>query len=92
MVLDESAVRHSLKNHGNPELEQARGNIAINPNDFLQVAGCLQSPDIVLPGKTEGYLECRKQINGHLIVVSTVRRGRKKVAVVTVYKKPRPPK
>lgn len=33
-VLDNYAVRHTLKHHGNPQTEAARGQIAIAPEDF----------------------------------------------------------
>jgi hypothetical protein len=41
---------HVIKNHGNPEKEKARGQIAINKNDFEKIADIVGNPNLAMIG------------------------------------------
>jgi hypothetical protein len=43
-------LNHVLKEHGNPEREKARGQIAINEDDFEKIAGIVENPDHAMIG------------------------------------------
>jgi hypothetical protein len=44
-ILDTSGIRHAIKEHGSPNTEEPRGQIAITTDDFLLVPDILKSPD-----------------------------------------------
>jgi hypothetical protein len=89
-VVDSATVNHIMKQHGNPEKEAARGQIAVTPKDFARLPDVVSNPDKVEPvGKTKRGLEAvryTKRINGHIVVVEAARTGRHRLAVVTMWK------
>ena len=46
--IDESAIRHIFKKHGNPKTETSRGQIAVTENDILNLETILNQPDMVV--------------------------------------------
>ncbi len=44
-IIDSSAIRHTLRQHGNPSKEATRGQVAIIPADFEHVPDIIQSAD-----------------------------------------------
>jgi leucyl-tRNA synthetase len=88
-VLDNYAIRHSIKTHGIPALEEARGQIAVTPEHFKALPSVLLLPDqIESLGKNErglGLLRYSKRVNGTLFVVEEVRASKNYLAVVTLH-------
>lgn len=67
---------HVLKEHGNPEREKARGQIAINEDDFEKIAGIVKNPDYAMIGaKRDGkdiLFYVKKMDDGTTIYVENV--------------------
>jgi hypothetical protein len=90
--IDEAAVRHIFKSHGNAATEAARGQVAVTREDFLQL------PEITDPDKADSVeyglktesglpaIRYKKRINGHIVVVEEVREGRNRLALKTLWK------
>jgi leucyl-tRNA synthetase len=91
-VLDNYAVRHIFKKHGDDSFEQLRGLVGVTAEDFLHLPETLANPDrIESLGKNERGLDLvrfTKRWNGTLLVVEEIRVSRNLLAVVTVFKKP----
>ncbi len=49
-VIDPSAIRHVINNHGNDKAEAARGQLAVLPSDFDLLVDILDRPDTIEPG------------------------------------------
>ena len=91
-VLDNYAVRHTLKHHGNPQTEAARGQIAISPEDFGVLPQILGAFDRVFAdGKNKvgrDVLVFTKVIDGvGYRYVAELRPGKKLVATDSMRKK-----
>jgi hypothetical protein len=86
--LDESAVRHIIKEHGDDEYETSRGQIAVTHDDLANISSIISNPDTVAKGKDDNTIEVSKRIGEHIYVAQEIRTGRKKLAVVTMWKKP----
>jgi leucyl-tRNA synthetase len=88
-VLDNYAVRHTLKTHGAPLQEEARGQIAVTREHFHLLPEVLLLPDqIESGGKNERGLDLlrfSKRVNGIIIVVEEVRASQKMLAVITLF-------
>lgn len=92
-ALDPSSVRHIQKHHGNENSERLRGQRGITQADFAQLPAILNNPDTVEDaGENEAGLPLiryRKAIGGELYsAVFSVRRGRKMLALTTLYVQP----
>ena len=89
-VVDNFAIGHTLKNHGNEKIESARGQVAITPEDFAKIPEVVSFPDKVeWDGKTRvgrDAIRYTKRFNGHLIVVEEVRTGRNRLALTSMRK------
>lgn len=88
--VDAYAARHAVKQHGNPDSESARGQIALTAEDWAMIPDVLAAPDRVdYAGRTgigrEG-ISVLKRINGHMLVIEEVRTGRGTLAVTSVWK------
>ncbi len=90
-VVDAHAIRHIFKQHGKPEKEAKRGQVAITRADVaalperfqeLSLTGSEQSAD----GKTRLRYELRDE-DGTTTVVETVLTGRKKLSLLTMWKR-----
>jgi len=90
-VIDNYAINHMLKEHGDANEEAKRGQIAITKEDMQMIPEVISSPDIIEPaGKTRQGLEgikYGKKVNGFIIYVEEVRTGNKELAPVSMYKK-----
>jgi len=67
---------HVLKEHGNPEREKARGQIAINEDDFEKIAGIVENPDHAMIGAKRNGKDVlyfvKKMDDGTIIYVEDV--------------------
>jgi hypothetical protein len=89
-VVDNSAIRHGFKNHGDAKAEQSRGQEAITAEDFARIPEVLASPDsVMLDGETNigrKAILYKKRFNGHLLVVEEVRTGKGQLALTSIRK------
>jgi hypothetical protein len=90
--MDNYAVIHTLKSHGNARREEARGQLAIELSDFGLVPLIMEQPDAVFAdGKTKqgrDVLVFTKKVGdvGYWLV-HEVRPGKKNLAMVSMRKK-----
>ena len=93
--LDNMAVRHVLKNHGDPAAEIARGNAPMTREDFERLPQLLNHPDASLyAGKNargHDVILSAKRVNGHFVIVEEARDGKQVLNLTTLYKKSAPP-
>lgn len=94
-VVDNSAINHILKKHGNPEKESKQGQLAVTKADFELLPEILSSyDDIEYSGKNERGLDILKYTktfkDGTTYVIEEVRTGRKELALNTMYKRRSP--
>jgi hypothetical protein len=93
-ILDEGAVRHTLKRHGNPAEDAKSGQIAITPADFTLIPIIISEFDSVrYGGKNKIGREVivfQKTIGDAYFYVAEVRTGRKRLAMQTMYKRKAP--
>lgn len=90
-TIDNFFVSHALKQHGNKEAEEKRGNIAITHSDICNVFSVYTHPDYIIFGtktKTGNHaIVYVKNIGDSTIFVEDVRSGKKELAAQTLYKK-----
>jgi hypothetical protein len=93
-TIDNYAVRHMLKEHGNVAREAARGQIALTPEDIARIPEIISSPDSVeaAPNSRQGKQGIRyiKSLDGTVYYVEEIRTGRKQLAAATMYKREGP--
>lgn len=96
-VVDNYAIKHILKNHGDAKTEAQRGQVAVKLSDFEKIMEIVNAPDQVIhAGKnTTGRTTIKYQKNISEIIytyLEEVRTKRKKLATNTMYKHKKPPK
>ncbi|WP_203234341.1 LPD38 domain-containing protein [Burkholderia mayonis] len=92
-IVDGSAVRHIMKNHGNVKAEGSRGQLAIGDNDIQSIPLLVASPDRVVFGTHNrlgrdqiGYV--KQMEDGSILYFEEVRSKRGELAAVTMRKYP----
>ena len=87
--IDESAIRHIFKKHGNPKTETSRGQIAVTENDILNLETILNQPDSVeyggLNDRGNETLIFKKKIENQIVCIQEVRNGHKKLSVTSIW-------
>ena len=90
-VIDNYAINHILKKHGNETVEAKRGQEAITREDISRIPEIVESPDDVKAvGKNnQGRLVIRyqKRFDNEIYYVEEVRDGKKKVVPDTMYRR-----
>ena len=90
-TIDNFFVNHALKQHGDKEAEEKRGNVAITYSDICNVFSVYTHPDYIVFGtKTKTgnpAIVYVKNIGDSTIFVEDVRNGKKELAAQTLYKK-----
>jgi len=88
--VDVYAARHSFTKHGNPAVEEPRGQVALTADDWATIPDILSAPDhMAYLGRTDvgrdtiGYW---RRVNGHILYLEEVRTGRKTLAAVAMRK------
>jgi phage-Barnase-EndoU-ColicinE5/D-RelE like nuclease3 len=80
--LDEAAVRHILNRHGpNGTADQS-----LSPADFEDLPTLVGQADSIASGHVVGTIEYRKKLGADWIVIEERRTGRRKLALVTMFK------
>lgn len=92
-VIDNNAIRHTLKKHSGKN-EEKRGQIPITDADFENIADVVEHYDgvEVVPGNTSAQriIYHKAYQDGTVIFVEEQRVGRKELAAVTMWKKKNP--
>jgi hypothetical protein len=93
-VIDVYGIKHALRQHGNKQTEEKRGQIAITKDDFLLIPQILMSENVIWAGKNRIGKDCllyEAVIDDVFYYVEEIRSGRKELALNTLYKR-KPPK
>ena len=93
-IIDVYGVKHTFRQHGNPQTEEKRGQIAITKEDFLLIPQIIESENIIWVGKNKLGKDCllyEAIIEDVFYYVEEIRVGRKELALNTLYKR-KPPK
>ena len=88
--IDESAVRHTLKQHGNTEQEAKRGQVAVNHDDFKKIFEIIHDYDELSLGNEQNTVKFVKNIGEQFVLIEEMRLRRKKLSLKTMYKKKQP--
>lgn len=87
--IDEAAVRHIIKRHGDPVKEAKMGQIAVTKQDIEQIETVINSPDSVEYGgindRGNETLIIKKTLGDKTICIQELRTGNKKLSVVSMY-------
>lgn len=89
-IVDRFAVGHTLKVHGDQEGEALRGQIAVTEADFLKLPRIIKSENIIYAGKNKRGQDCllyEATIGNIFYYVEEIRKGRKQLAMVTMFKR-----
>ena len=83
-------IRHIIKNHGDPLMESARGQIAVTSEDIARIPEILSAPDRVslsesLDGKGRTVIIFEKNIRDRLITMQGVAKGKNLLQTDTIY-------
>ena len=80
--LDEAAVRHILNRHG----PMGKADHSVRPEDFNDLPSIVGHADSIASGSRAGTIEYRKRLGADWMVIEERRAGRRKLALVTMYK------
>ena len=87
--IDEAAIRHILRRHGNAEVEAKRGQKAVTKQDIEGLDRVLDQPDSVEYGGTNEKgnetIVIKKEIDDQTICIQELRTGHKKLAIVSMW-------
>lgn len=95
-VIPSDAVRHMFKHHGDPLVEQARGQVHLTPDAVARIPEILTAPDKVsLSAKQDANgrpaLIFEKQIGDNYITVQAISNGTHSIQADTLYIRKRTP-
>ncbi|MGL2994658.1 hypothetical protein [Flavobacterium sp. TSSA_36] len=89
-IIDKFGINHTLKNHGNVNIEAKRGQIAITEEDFELVPIIVKSQNIIHVSKNKignDLILYEAIIKDTFYYVEEVRKGRKELCMTTMYKR-----
>jgi len=92
-VIDGSALRHTMKNHGNAKVEQARGQVAITDADLESIPDILAAPDKTSYGLKNSIgrdliVHMKKMNDGTTLYLEEIRTKRGTLALQSMRKYP----
>jgi valyl-tRNA synthetase len=90
-IIDNFAIRHAFSQHGNPKVEEQRGQIAITINDFENIVELIENFDKIETGeKNTAQRDLLKYSKDKevckYVYVEEIRTGKKELAMQTMYK------
>lgn len=89
-IIDISAIKHTLKKHGNPKTELHRGQIAVTEKDFEKIPLIVKSKNIIYSGKNKIGRDCllyEAKIGNIFFYIEEIRTGKKQLALNTLFKR-----
>ena len=94
VVLPSDNVRHIIKNHGDPLIEQARGQSVVSGEDIAAIPEILANPDRVYVSdkadtRNRPVLVFEKQIGDNFVTMQAVSDGTHSIQTDTLYKQKR---
>lgn len=92
LVLATSEIHHIYKKHGNSQQEAKRGQEAVTPWHLALLPYIIFNPDLVLrkaakKASHKEVIEIQKEFGGLFVCMLEVRRKRRHLAVMTLYKR-----
>lgn len=83
--IDVYAIKHIIKNHGIPEIETPKGQVAITDEYFTLIPEILENPDVAFyDGKNKlgkDVFQFQKIIGDKYVIIKEVRTGKKQLAL-----------
>lgn len=89
-AVSNQSLTHALKNHGNPAIEAARGQVALTRADFAHIPSIIRQGTYHAPGGRPGSsdIEIRARIGDRTYVYQAkARKGPRRLDMVTMWKK-----
>jgi hypothetical protein len=87
------SMQHVLKKHGNAKIEKARGQKAVTAADFFKLPAIVRSgtyspaDQLPKPGSPKRFTITSKIGADEYTYIATVRRGQRRIDLVTMWKK-----
>lgn len=90
-VIDNSAIRHILKSHGDPKKERARGQLPITEDDIARLPEIVLNPDFVESGGLtnrgrDAIVYAKRLEDGRILIVEEARTRKGQLAVASMWK------
>ncbi len=89
-ILDNFSIIHTIKTHGNEQLESKRGQIAVVDKDFEYLPEIVKSENVIYSGKNKIGNDCllyEAKIGKTYFYVEEIRKGRRQLVLQTMYKR-----
>ena len=89
-IIDNYAVKHTLKVHGNIAKEKLRGQIAIEPDDFKLIPEIVKTENIIYAGKNHigrDVILYEKKIGLLYFYAEEIRNSKKQLALNSLWKR-----
>jgi hypothetical protein len=88
--LDDSFIKHTLKNHGNERQQRKQRQVAVQPKDFLIVSEIINIPDHIRISPNKSGTGCKmihleKKLDNHYHLLVEIRTGKKELMTKTMY-------
>ena len=96
-LIDVSGIKHILRKHGNVTHEKKIGQMPVSEGDLLKIREIIKNYDKMNASKKTktklDSIEYKKRIgDSNYTMIEEIRKGRKKLALKTLFKKPLKPK
>lgn len=89
-IIDNYAIKHINKKHGNEKKEASRGQVAIDEADYQQIAALIDKSSVEYSGKNDignDTLMHVAELDWLYFYVEEIRTGKKQLAGQTLYKR-----
>ena len=92
IVSASSDIRHSMKRHSDPVIEERRGQLALNIELLAKLPEVYNKPDVIRladhkDSRGRNILRFEKRINGTIIIADAISNGRNRLSLDTMYMK-----
>lgn len=89
-IIDNYAVRHTIKKHGSESTEKLRGQLAVNEEDLGFIPEIMENPDLQKDGGInkigrQTVVSSKEMEKGNYIYVEEVRNKKEELAMQTLY-------
>lgn len=95
VTVNSDNIRHSLKRHGNSDVEEKLGQIAVDEDNLSLMGNVFNKPDNIVAspvkdGQGRNAIIFEKRVNGKIVVVTGISDGKHSLAIDTCYIKKAP--
>jgi hypothetical protein len=88
-TMDNYAIKHTFRKHGNDKLETLRGQIGVTEKDFEKIDSIIDNPDEITHGGINNIgrevILYRKNLENQYVYVEEIRPAKKEAAMQTLY-------